>query len=175
MFRSSPNGKKLFIDQMKRLFFIIIILTASLAAGLYLYRYDLMRRAKFNIVVLADYLRAYLFLHPEPLNQLSDLPDFDIISPQHSLGLKAGEIRRGTFKGYAYHLQMNPDGTFYMTASPQGIFSPSVEYAATNSGALLMNTKGVDVEADSWEEIRSWQVIEHQESYRSRQLPEYLR
>lgn len=160
---------------MMRKFILLIALAAFAVGGFDLYRYDRMRRARFNVVVLADYLRAYLFLHPEPVNRISDFPDFDIISPEHSLALKAEDIRRGTFKGYAYHLQMNPDGTFLITASPEGGLSPSVEYAATNAGELFLNTNGVDRGPDGWEEIRSWQVIEHEETYRSRQLPEYLR
>ena len=155
---------------MRKLILIVAVVGCT-AAAVFLYRCHLVRQVRFNLIVLADYLNAYHFLHPEPLKDFSQMPEFDIISPSESLGIKGADLRSGRLQGYKYALHWTNKNEYFITAAPDGILTPAVEYAVTNAGELKMKAGGG---GDTIEEIKTWPAVENRENYRTRELPGYL-
>ena len=131
------------------------------------------RQARFTVDVLEQYLEAYQLVEHRSIESLSQLPDFDLVSPAESLSLKSQDLKQGIHGGYIYDFQYLGNGKFVISASPVGLL-PIWEFGITNSGNLRMNTRNVDAQADSYEEVEGWRLIPRKDKARSKDLPGYL-
>ena len=142
--------------------------------GFMIHKSNQIRQARFTVDVLEQYLQASRLVGNKPIEGLSELPEFHLISPSDSLSLKSRDLKQGIKNGYVYDLRYSGDGKFVISASPVGLW-PIYEFGITQEGILRMNSKGVDADADSYEEVEKWAIITRQEQVRSRDLPAYLR
>ena len=132
------------------------------------------KKARFAVDALQQYLQSYNLVEQKAIERLSDLPDFYLVSPSASLSLKSSDLKQGVNNGYVYDLQYLGKDKFVISASPAGTFA-FYEFGITDKGILRMNNKSVDVNADSYEEVEQWPTITREERIRSKDLPAYLK
>lgn len=137
--------------------------------------YNLAEQARFNVDVLEQFIQYDRMIEGRQIENLTDLPDFHLISPTKSLSVRASDIRRKIFGGYVYDMQSSGQGRYVISASPIGFLAPPVEFGVTEKGLLGMNTRDPDVYPDSREEVQHWPWVERETGVRSQALPAYLR
>ncbi|MDP2654378.1 MAG: hypothetical protein Q8Q08_10155 [Candidatus Omnitrophota bacterium] len=166
------------IKLVKFLLWAFLLVSPAVAWGLYSYLsiYTQARQARFTVDVLDRLVRAYILVENRTIGNLSGLPDFHIISARDSLSVKGEDLRRGISRGYKYDMTSTGQGRYVISASPINDFQLSVEFGITEDGKLRANNKNVDFEADSYEEVKSWQqIVSLDSSVRTAQQPEYLK
>jgi len=170
MRKSYPNPfMPVYILLFVFIFFVFVYWLVSINA------YASVKQAKFNVDVLQRFIIAYKTLENIQIQSLNELPDFHIISPEHSLSVKDDDFKQGVKGGYIYDYEYFTGGHFVISASPIGLLNASIEIGITDRGKLKFNKNNVDVEADSYSEVESWTPVDRFNRYRTKDLPDYMR
>ena len=156
-----------------------IVVSAVVIMGfltVHVVQFNQARQARFTVDILQSYISALERITDLQVLSLSDLPDFDIISPADSLRLRSADLKSNPLRGgYAYDMQFAGEDLYVISASPVGVLSPHIEFGITEQGILKQNTRDVDPLPDSRDEVSAWIGIDRIENARTRELPEYLR
>jgi hypothetical protein len=153
---------------------VVLFIGAIILALLAIRAANEARQTRFNLKVLQRYIKSYKNVEGKQIEDLSQIPDFHIISPDNSLSLSAKDIRKGISSGYVYDMQSLGNGRYVISASPLGFLNSNMEFGITEKGMLKMNNKGVDPISDTYQEVESWPQIPSNEHVRTATLPEYL-
>jgi len=141
---------------MMKKIFLLILAAVFLGGGWYLFAWNRTQQAAFAVHALGRYLHAYELSGGASINNLSELPDFFLAAPEHSLSIRASDLRMRVYQGYWYDLNRLDANRFVISASPVGFSPVSVEFGMTDDLNLRVNTQGVDTDADSYEEVSNW-------------------
>ncbi|OGX08862.1 MAG: hypothetical protein A2Z88_10000 [Omnitrophica WOR_2 bacterium GWA2_47_8] len=125
-------------------------------------------QAVFNVDIVEHELQIYNKSQGEYPAQLSQLPDFDIVSYKEGLACSSKFLKTGSFRGYAYAYQKLAKDKFVLSASPNGALSSNIEFGITEKGDLGFNTHLMDEAADTYEEVLSWEKISRFQGLHSR-------
>lgn len=147
------------------LIFMFLVLRASNQA----------RKARFNVDVLQRYIRALEIVEKKEIKNLSELPDFHIISTYDSLSITGEDLKKGIVDGYVYDMSPWGSGGYVISASPIGLLRPNLEFGITEDGILRMNDRNVDLMPDDYDEVTKWEKIPRSEQVRTAELPDYLK
>lgn len=156
---------------------VLIVVAAGIVLAVCVIQHNQSRQARFTVDILQRYIGALERITDVQVLSWDDVPDFDIISPDHSLRVRSADLKKNAFRdgGYVYDMRFEGDDLYVISASPIGMLSPRIEYGITDQGILKENARGVDPLPDSRGEVSSWKAIARIENARTRDLPEYLR
>lgn len=152
-----------------------VAVAAVLGLILVIRQYNQADQARFNVDILDQFIQSYRVIEGRQIESLSDVPDFHIISPYKSLSVRGSDIRGKMFGGYIYDMAYSGNGQYVISASPIGFLAPQVEFGVTEKGLLAVNTRNVDVQPDSREEVEHWKWLNREVGVRTKDLPAYLR
>ncbi len=161
---------------MKKWLSVVLSAAVALGAIVHVFQFNQARKARFSVDVLQRYLTALELIAGQKVLSWSDLPDFDIISPEYSLQLKSADLKKSPIQnGYAFDMQWNGQDKYVISASPVGVLSPRIEYGITEKGILRENRNDVDPLPDTYHEVVLWTPIDRIEQIRTKNVPAYLR
>lgn len=138
----------------------LIIVSVLLCGGILLYgiHWNNIVHARFNLHALGRYLHAYKIVEKQQISSFSDLPDFHLVSPSHSLELSSKDLRARVIKGYFYDFHSAGSDKFVVSASPLWPHKFSVEFGMLEDLNLRVNFYNVDAEPDSYGEVKRWSI-----------------
>ena len=146
--------------------FFIVLITVFLL--FYLSNLGFEKEAQYTIDGLQQYMHSLKIIEGRPIESLKDLPSISILSAGHNFLLKFDSLREETHKGYRYYFKNLENGKFILCASPVGKFLIGKEFAITEQGILKYNSRNVDVQQDSYEEIEKWNELSRVEAWETK-------
>ena len=117
------------------------------------------RQARLAIGVLKNVVTDYYKTKSAYPKGLNDLPSFYAASVYQKFYLDSHKFAGGQWHGYQYDLQSPGDGQFVISASPVNLWPRAAEFGITQEGILKVNTRHVDKQTDSYEEVTRWQAF----------------
>lgn len=115
-------------------------------------------RTRFALHALGRYIHAHNMIQKDRIENLSDLPDFHLVSPSYSLELRGADIKKRILYGYYYDFQLTHEG-FVVSASPVRFLRLFPEFGILEDGNLRVNSHDVDADPDGYDEVKNWAIL----------------